>query len=100
MDPDDSINNPWMDNEESEDKAHLWCKIEMDQFWFSFVMQNKSKLTCDKIVSRTSNSHSHHVLKEIGGKVVYREINVNIETTVSIPYAHSLQTLPKEKLHD
>ena len=97
VDVNEMINNPWGNNKDIEVKAHLWCKIEMNQSWFNLVMQNKSKHKHKEIDLRTSYAHSHHILKEIGGNVKYNDKNDGIvETFLSIPYAHTLQTLPKE----
>jgi len=98
----DKIDNPWKyKQEQSNKKAHLWCQVDMDHLWFKFVMRNKSKLKSQKIKKETINTHSHHILNKIGGKVVYQDKNGDqIETSVAIPYAHTLQTLPKEKPND
>jgi len=89
------ILNPWGYKPEQLDQtAHLWCKIRMSELFFTFVMQNKSRVKLDDIIKDTKNSHSHYVVDGIGGSVHYENKDGGmVETTVSIPYAHTLQKI-------
>jgi hypothetical protein len=94
--------------DESQDAnatVHLWCQIQKNEFCLDIEMQNRYKYskTSDefaKLKERTNNHHSHHCIREIGGNVTY-DLNENILlTTVSLPYAHTLQTIFKDNNYD
>lgn len=84
------MNDPWGAMSES---AHLWCRINMDEFSFNIEMKNKSDQKAPFVTRQVEGRHSHHVIREIGGDVKYCDAQDGLLlTTVSLPYAHTLQT--------
>lgn len=59
-------------------------------------MKNKTTMTNEEVNNKTKNSHSRYIIEDIGGNVSYSKDNDNLLiTTVSLPYAHTLQILSK-----
>jgi len=99
VDENESILDPW--NSTSNSKAHIWCRVIMNEYRLYIEMKNTCKKnSIEKIRELTHNHHSHHIISEIGGKVDFELNNRILLTTVSLPYAHTLQTLPKENDND
>lgn len=85
-----NILDPWGKKTES---ANQWCRINMNEFSFQIEMINKSDKNALTVMREVEGRHSHHVLGEIGGCVKYSDTQDGLLlTSISLPYAHTLQT--------
>lgn len=90
----EKIVNPWKST--NDDKAHLWYRIQLSKLTAKIEMKNKTTNTAEFIENETKDSHSHYIIKDIGGSINYSKDNDSLLLTViSLPYAHTLQIQSK-----
>lgn len=93
----EEINNPWKLN--SDEKARLWCRIGLSELTVNIEMKNKTSYTAKIIENMTKNSHSHCIIKEVGGNVSYsNQKDGLLLTVISLPFAHTLQIKPQGEI--
>ena len=90
----EKIINPWKPR--ANGKASLWCRIRLSELTVNIEMKNKTSHTAKTIENMTKNSHSHCIIREVGGNVSYsNQKDRLLLTVISLPYAHTLQIIPQ-----
>lgn len=87
------IKDPWDKKGNNDVTAHCWCRISMSPNMVHIEMKNKSEKKKEQFEEDVRRSHGYHVIRETGGEVSYNETPRDglLLTTVSLPFAHTLQ---------
>lgn len=91
------IDCPWKNCGHDRGTAHMWVRLMLEQNYALIELGNRTPKTAEQVQEETHLSHSHHVFRDLGGKVSFKKTDGLLFTRIYLPFAHTLG-LPGEEV--